>query len=288
MVDRIPSVGVIVVHFGQPALTMRCLHHLQNQRGMDLEVVLVDNSPLGDAPTFQDLGLRMQTLRCSNHGFAHANNQGLAQLRSASVEGVLLLNNDAFAEEGALQALWSTTNRVQRPGFAVMAGGCLRNEDGTLQARGGCWLPRRGHGLVLMGDSYPKEGVVYPSGAALMLNREALERLNWQLDEGYFLYFEEVDTAERLRKAGPLEIVLEENALFIHLQGATAGSGKRHHDRSPRSEEHFHRSKRRFYSQHYPQFLPKMHFLHVLVVLKRILRGDVGRATAVMRGFWGD
>jgi len=106
MVDRIPSLGVIVVHFGQPALTLRCLQHLQEQRGIDLEVVLVDNSPNGDAPNFQELGWRIQTLRCSNHGFAHANNQGLAQLRSASVEGVLLLNNDAFSMEGALHALW--------------------------------------------------------------------------------------------------------------------------------------------------------------------------------------
>ena len=287
MVDRIPSLGVIVVHFGQPALTLRCIQHLQNQRGIDLEVVLVDNSPHGDAPTFQDLGLRMETIRCSNHGFAHANNQGLALLRSASVEGVLLLNNDAFALEGALNALWSTINNIQRPGLAVMAGGCLLNEDGTLQTRGGCWLPKLGHGLVLKGDSCPKDGVVYASGAALLLNREALERLNWQLDEGYFLYFEEVDTAERLRKAGPLEVVLEEKSQFIHLQGALAGSGKRHHDRSVRSEFHFHRSKRRFYSQHYPRYLPKMHFLHVLVVLKRLFQGNIGRAMAVIRGFWG-
>ena len=124
MVDRNPHLGVIVIHFGQPALTLRCIQHLQNQRGIDLEVVLVDNSPHGDAPTFQDLDLRMQTIRCSNHGFAHANNQGLALLRSASVEGVLLLNNDAFALEGALNALWGSMNQVQRPGLAVMAGGC--------------------------------------------------------------------------------------------------------------------------------------------------------------------
>jgi GT2 family glycosyltransferase len=129
--------------------------------------------------------------------------------------------------------------------------------------------------------------VVYASGAALLLNREALERLNWQLDEGYFLYFEEVDTAERLRQAGPLEVVLEEKSHFIHLQGALAGSGKRHHDRSVRSEFHFHRSKRWFYTQHYPEYLPKMHFLHVLVVLKRLFQGDIGRAKAVIRGFWG-
>jgi len=287
MVDRIPSLGVIVVHFGQPALTLRCLQHLQDQRGIDLEVVLVDNSPHGDSPAIDDLGLRIRTLRCSNHGFAHANNQGLAQLRSLPVEGVLLLNNDAFAQDGALHILWWAMNRVQRPGLAVMAGGCLWNEDGSLQTRGGCWLPRRGHGLVLKGDSYPQDGVVYPSGAALLLNREALERLNWQLDEGYFLYFEEVDTAERLRQAGPLEVVLEENAPFIHLQGVLAGSGKRHHDRSVHSEFHFHRSKRRFYNQHYPEYLPKMHFLHVLVVLKRLFQGDAGRAMAVIRGFWG-
>jgi hypothetical protein len=84
-----------------------------------------------------------------------------------------------------------------------------------------------------------------------------------------------------------LEVVLEEKSHFIHLQGALAGSGKRHHDRSVRSEFHFHRSKRRFYTQHYPHYLPKMHFLHVLVVLKRLFQGDIVRAMAVVRGFWG-
>ncbi|NBW33331.1 MAG: glycosyltransferase family 2 protein [Cytophagia bacterium] len=286
------TLGVIVVHFGQPELTLRCLSHLRLQEGVRLKVIVVDNSPQGDAPLVKDSGFNPFILRCSNKGFAHANNQGLQELRGFckkenSLDGVLLLNNDAFAMEDALHKLGIAMTRNQRPGWAVMVGGCLLNEDGSLQTRGGCWIPSHGRGMVLLDEPHPTHGILYPSGAAVLLNLVALDRLDWQLDEGYFLYFEEADTVERLRKLGPLQVFLDQNARFVHLQGATAGSGKRHHDRSIRSECHFHRSKRRFYNLHYPAFLPKMHLLHALVVFKRLIRGEFGRAQAVIRGFWG-
>ena len=286
------TLGVIIVHFGQPELTLRCLSHLGSQEGVDLKIIIVDNSPQGDAPLVPYSGFNGITLRCSNQGFSHANNQGLKQLKDFSKEGnpmdgVLLLNNDAFATKNALRILGDAMTRIQRPGLAVMVGGCLLNEDGSLQTRGGCWIPSHGRGMVLLDEPHPAYGVLYPTGAALLMNKAALDRLDWQLDVGYFLYFEEIDAVERLRKSGPLRVYLDPNARFVHLQGATAGSGKRHHDRSIRSEYHFHRSKRRFYNLHYPAFLPKMHLLHVSVVIKRVLRGEFSRAKAVIRGFWG-
>lgn len=290
--DSTLTLGVIVVHFGQPELTLRCLMHLARQEGVYLKIIIVDNSPQGDAPLALDSGLNGITLRCSNQGFSHANNQGLKKLKDLSkegspIDGVLLLNNDAFATENALRNLGDAMIRIQSPGLAVLVGGCLLNEDGSLQTRGGAWIPKHGCGRVLMDEPFPTYGVLYPSGAALLMNKAALDRIDWQLDEGYFLYFEEIDAVERLRKSGPLQVILDPNARFVHLQGVTAGSGKRHHDRSISSEYHFHRSKRRFYELHYPMYLPKMHLLHVLVVIKRVLRGEFGRAKAVIRGFWG-
>jgi len=284
---RPPIVGVVIVHFGQPHLTQRCLQALLSQEGLDLRVVLVDNSPNGDAPKPDLPAHPCFGIRCTNLGFAHANNQGLAWLQSENVQGVLLLNNDAFAQANALQNLWNSAQQSAQTGEAVLVGGCLVNEDGSLQTRGGCWYPERGFGEVLLDDKPTAPGVIYPSGAAFFLNKTALDRLEWRLDDGYFLYFEEADTVQRLSKTGPLQVILEASATFIHLQGATAGSGKRHHDRSVRSEFHFHRSKRRFYGLHYPQYLPKMHVLHVLVVFKRLLKGETGRALAVAKGFWG-
>ncbi|MFM8317118.1 MAG: hypothetical protein ACKOAV_01940, partial [Bacteroidota bacterium] len=77
------------------------------------------------------------------------------------------------------------------------------------------------------------------------------------------------------------------NAMCVHLEGASAGSGHHHHDRSAPSDYHFHRSKKLFYRKHFPSLLPRMGLLHLCVLSKRLLRMQWAKATAVWKGyFW--
>ena len=63
--DSMLTLGVIVVHFGQPELTLRCLSHLRLQEGVRLKVIVVDNSPQGDAPLVKDSGMGLPSISAS-------------------------------------------------------------------------------------------------------------------------------------------------------------------------------------------------------------------------------
>jgi len=107
-------VGVVVIHYQHPAITQQCLDALARQQGVRIALRLVDNSKDGDAPAFNpsDNFHSFHRLRGENHGFSHANNLGLAELRrdldGADFLGVLLLNNDAFLDPDSLYRLAQT------------------------------------------------------------------------------------------------------------------------------------------------------------------------------------
>lgn len=276
------TIGVIIIHYSGVENTVRCLTHLQQQKNVTVDLVLIDNSIEGNAPKPTD-EFNFHVIRTENKGFSHANNLGLRYLENRNIAAAFLLNNDAFLEPEALQILWHSVQQASQG--PTLGGALLLNEDGTKQALGGIWFPSKGTGRQFV--ELPKEqGLVYPVGAALMINRIALDRIEWQLCEDYFLYFEELDLVSQLDIDEHFTIVLESNARAVHLEGASAGSGHSHHDRSLFSEHHFHRSKALFYYRNFPEYELKMTLLQVLVCLKRFLKGDFRRAKVAWKSFF--
>ena len=103
-----PTISVVVVTWNRRELLQACLASLSRQTHPSYEVVVVDNgSTDGSVEMVRALALSYPVpLRLianpSNLGFCAANNQGFAASRS---EMVALLNNDAEAEPGWLEAL---------------------------------------------------------------------------------------------------------------------------------------------------------------------------------------
>jgi GT2 family glycosyltransferase len=278
-----PTIGIVVIHFSGIELTKKCLEHVAQLTGVKIRLALVDNGELGDAPPIPS-SIQGKVIRIENHGFSHANNAGFQWLKEQAVDAVWLLNNDAFPEPSALENLISDSQALTSS-FPVAAGSLLLNENGSIQARGGVWFPSKGTGLQVV-SGQPEYGIPYPAGAVLLLNRPALDSLDWKMDERYFLYFEELDLVLRLSKTPGFKVLWSESSKVTHLEGASAGSGHAHHDRSAFSEYHFHRSKRLFYEKNFPDLLGKMVILQVAVVGKRLLKGDLKRALAAWRGFF--
>ena len=62
----------------------------------------------------------------------------------------------------------------------------------------------------------------YAHGAAMMISRKASEKVGLMFDN-FFLYYEELDWCERIRKAG-FEIYVEPRARVYHKESATVGA----------------------------------------------------------------
>jgi N-acetylglucosaminyl-diphospho-decaprenol L-rhamnosyltransferase len=115
------------------------------------------------------------------------------------------------------------------------------------------------------------------SGSCLLVRREAFDSVGG-FDEGYFMYFEDVDLGERLGRAGWLNVYAPD-AEVVHTG---AHSTKRHAEAM--LAEH-HRSAYRYLSSHYqgPAWLPVRFALRGALAVRELLarRRERSRSDAV-------
>jgi len=250
------DVSIIIVNWNTHDLLADCLNSVAATSGdLDLEIVVVDNASTdgSQAMVRQRFPHVRLIANAENVGFARANNQGLAACQGRYA---LLLNSDALLTTHALQAMLDLAESKPRAG---MIGAHLRNRDGSFQASHSpfpnLWqefLILSGLGRLLYGRWYPSRGpeesrgpqvVDYVEGACLLVRRAAFEQVGG-LDEGYFMFSEEVDWCYAMREKG-WQVWYQPAARVIHLGG---GSSR---NRRPQREGDLYRSRIRFVRKHY-------------------------------------
>ena len=223
-------VDVVVVSYNSRDRLRACVDPLLGLP--DVHVIVVDNaSPDHSLEVVRDLPLTAIQL-ATNGGFAHGVNHGW---RAGSAPYVLLLNPDARIDGPSIGVLVRALE--ENAGLGVAAPRIL-DADGSLD-----WSQRRyprlrstyaralflhrlfpgadwTDELVRDEQAYARRGSPdWVSGACLLLRREALEALDG-LDEGFFMYAEDIDLCKRLRGAG-YELQFEPAATVEHEGGAS-------------------------------------------------------------------
>ncbi|MBI3649484.1 MAG: glycosyltransferase [Acidobacteria bacterium] len=103
-----PRASIIIVTYNNLALNKLCLESLiRNTTYLNYEVIVVDNHSLDGTPAYLRYLAGCYShlsiiLNQENHGFARANNQGIA---SSTGEYIVLLNNDTIVPTGWLDRL---------------------------------------------------------------------------------------------------------------------------------------------------------------------------------------
>ncbi|OGR83096.1 MAG: hypothetical protein A2901_02640, partial [Elusimicrobia bacterium RIFCSPLOWO2_01_FULL_54_10] len=162
----------------------------------------------------------------ANEGFTGAVNRGLKEARTWNPQFYFILNNDAQVEPETLPALESALERHPRAGLAApkIFGDA---EKKVLWAAGGeviSWKfmgRNRGQGFLDNGAYGKDENLDFLSGCALMVRKEAVEKLG-MLDEDFFTYAEDLDYSLRARAAG-WDLLYVSGAHVIHEGSVTSG-----------------------------------------------------------------
>jgi N-acetylglucosaminyl-diphospho-decaprenol L-rhamnosyltransferase len=251
-----PDVSVIVVNWNTCDLLAQCLASILDTRdALDVEVLVVDNASSDGSQAMvrsRFPGVRLIENE-ENVGFARANNQAMALCRGRYA---LMINSDAIATPGAIQALVGLADAEPRAGIV---GAQLLNPDGSFQASYSpfptLWrefLILTGLGRLLRGRWYPSRGpmedkgpriVDYVEGACLLVRRQATQEVGG-LDEGYFMYAEEVDWCYAMKQRG-WQVWYQPDARIIHHGGASS------RQRRTQREADLYRSRVRFFRKHY-------------------------------------
>lgn len=210
-----------------------------------------------------------------NLGFSGGCNAGIRRALAESADYVWLLNNDAIADPGALDALVHKAESAPRIGAVGSAIYCME-EPAKLQAWGGgyvnFWMGHARHFLKPVAD----DKIEYITGASLLIPRRALEGVGL-LDEGIFLYWEDPEYCWRLRGAGWRLAVAAESKIWH--KGMSACGRK-----SPRLDTFYNASAAHFFSRHSPAPLLSIWVGVSLRIAKRLIIGDWQRARATWVG----
>lgn len=246
----------IVVSHGAEAMLRRCLRSLElhpPEGGMS--VTVVDSGSPDSTPDMVEREFpEVRLIRQANIGFSAANNLALRESRARAV---LLLNPDTEVYAGTLEAALQRLRSEDRIG---MVGVKLVTESGALDHACKRSFPTPLSALAhftgigranstsgalsqyratQLGDDEPGE-VDAVNGAFMLCRAEAVREVGL-LDEGYWLYMEDLDWCHRFWDAG-WRVFYDPAGTALHVKGGSS-AGRR----APRQEIAFHQGMGRFY-----------------------------------------
>jgi GT2 family glycosyltransferase len=233
------ELSIITVSFNTEKLTVATIESVvadlekEKKLAATTEIITVDNaSSDGSVAAMKKLAKQHSQLTIIEHdknsGFAAANNLGLEK---ASGEFVLLLNSDTLmlneqGSESQLALLLAQARMALDQGIGILSP-TLRNPDGSLQPQGGHfptlfslmnhmlmfddipvigqWLPSTQHtGLRSEASSAGHQELIHQDwigGTAMLIARPVIDAIGG-LDDGIFMYAEDVEYCYRAAKAG--------------------------------------------------------------------------------------
>jgi GT2 family glycosyltransferase len=187
-----------------------------------VETICVDNASTDGSDVLVEEQLpAVELVRTgANLGFAGGNNVGIRRALERGADWVLLLNNDAVAEPGLVEALESAARA--RPDAGLLACKVLLEDGVGVQYAGASFNSRLGYsGRVATTGAEGLRDVGRADGAALAVGRVAAERAGL-LDETLFMYVEDVEWSLRIRAAG-FAVVFVPDARVRHKGSAASG-----------------------------------------------------------------
>jgi GT2 family glycosyltransferase len=260
--------AVVILNYRTAEMTIECLRTLVGEIALhpDRCAVVVDQSS-GDgsadeiAEAIEKNGWsEWVTLIRSpdNLGFAGGNNLGM---RSVEAKNYLLFNSDARTTPGAFDAMLDAIDSHSDVGAVCPR---LQDPDGTpqiscfryrtpltefLEAAGTGALDRMfANRLVPMGVFDQPMQPQWGSFACMMLKREVIERVGY-MDDRYFMYFEDIDYARRMNRAG-WRMLHWPAAKVVHLRGGSS-SVKSAMKARARVPKYYYQARSRYYAKFY-------------------------------------
>lgn len=152
-----------------------------------------------------------------NRGFSGNHNRGIRQALEDGCEYIILQNGDLYFEKDAISKLLETVSSDEKIG-SVQAMVEYWQEPGKINVAGGAFHIA-GYGFAIGNTEknkgqYKRSEIAYSSGASVLYRASALRRVGL-LEEGFFMYHDDLELGLRLKIAG-YKNILEPEALAFH------------------------------------------------------------------------
>lgn len=298
------TIGIVILNWNGWKDTIACLNSIYSQLSDDIIIAVCDNASSDDsvqeilkwasnAFLSEDISVVHNAnnlncmnnmaikkfnffINCTNLGYAGGNNSAIKFLVEY-VNYIWILNNDTELEGNAIQQLRASISKKQDVGIWGCTIAEYYNKEIVQCAAGATYVPLLAYGRYHLRGSKVKEVVRksnpdidfvdYISGASMVVKCELLEKVGL-LNEDYFLYFEEIDLANRCKMAG-YKIGWCNKSIIYHKEGSSLGSSNDMRKKSLNSEYYGNLSALTYTKKFHKTILPLV--MVVRFLLKSIL-----------------
>lgn len=229
MSEKIETMGIVVVHFGNKKDTFECLMSLSllSQEKQRLIVYLVDNDPQNRIST-KELSFRLHIMLLTqekNLGYGAGVNKGARQALKDRCDYILLLNNDVVVRKELFKRLLPYFNKKN---VGIVSPMIVYYDNPQI-----IWCAHGHLNKRFLFTRYPFmnqsiHAVSLPDviesdfGAACLLIDAVVFRKIGFLDERYFINVEDVEWCFRAKKAG-FRLIYATHPLALHKVSANVG-----------------------------------------------------------------
>lgn len=273
------KVSIILLNYNSFKDTIECVLSLNKHIDhSNYQIVIVDNASTDGSSIHLKQFLEKEQLSQVhfiqsevNGGFSNGNNLGIQfAINQLDAEFIWLLNNDTVIKEDALSPLLKAMKSNKEIGIL---GSLLLfyHDTNVIQASGGSFYPKKAR---IVQEDYNMninkltdlklKLVDFPIGASMFVSKEFLDKVGY-LSEDYFLYFEELDWAERAKLKG-YKCFVELNSKVFHKQGAST-KNQVYSKKNLKMMYYQFRNLITFYKKYYPSL---SHIAYFMVMLRAI------------------
>ncbi|MEQ1586921.1 MAG: glycosyltransferase family 2 protein [Cyclobacteriaceae bacterium] len=221
-----PLVSIITVNFNGTKETKALLRSLINLSYPNVEIIIVDNASAKN-PTNEFLEIYPAAkiiLSKENLGFAGGNNLGI---RNSKGDFLFFINNDTELTSNIIEVLVNTIKKLPDAGIVSPKFHYYFN-SGIIEYAGYHKMNFLTAKNRMVGNMEKDSGQYnqlketnYAHGGAMMVARQIIDTVG-PMPECYFLYYEEVDWCEQIKRKG-YKIYYQPEALIYHKESMTTG-----------------------------------------------------------------
>ncbi len=228
--ESFPLVSIITINYNNPKITCELISSISENDYSNYEILVVDNaSKKGNTLSIKEKFPEVKLfLSPKNLGFAGGNNLAIKHAKGTFI---FLLNNDTEINSNTIGKLveqlmsdsqigvvspkikyFFNPNTIQYAGSTLINSFTLRNKH-------------IGNREVDTGQHDEARDTPYSHGAAMMVPKEVINLVGL-MPESYFLYYEELDWCEKIKKAGyriryiPSSVVYHKESMSIGKESA--------------------------------------------------------------------
>jgi len=220
-----PKVSIIILNYNHANYTEALIKSLERITYTNIEIIIVDNgSKNNNIYPLRDKYFNIKfVLSEKNLGFSGGNNLGI---NHASGEYYLFLNNDTEVDAGFLEPM--ITAFLENPDIGIISPKIKFFRTNLIQYGGGERVnPYTGRSLMRgfkqedLGQYNKKEATEMIHGAAMMIPENIIRNVGL-MPEVFFLYYEEIDWCETIKRSGREAWYVPESEVY-HKESMSVG-----------------------------------------------------------------